>query len=209
VRVIGYTRVSTDGQAKSGAGLGAQRAAIREACKARGWELVRIATDTGSGKATASRVALNEALADLNAGNADALVASKLDRLSRNVPDFARMMAQAAKRGWSVVCLDVDVDTTTPSGELLLNVMSSFSQFERRVIGLRTKEGLAAKRASGVVLGRPSALDPAIRDRIVAERAAGRSLRAIATDLTTEGVATGHKGKQWYASSVRHIVNAA
>jgi DNA invertase Pin-like site-specific DNA recombinase len=209
MRVIGYTRVSTDGQAESGAGLEAQETAIKAECDRRGWDLVRIATDTGSGKTMAGRVQLAEALEDLDAGNADALVAAKLDRVARSVLDFAELMARASKWNWSMVVLDVAVDTSTPSGELMATVVSAFAQYERRLIGQRTRDALAAKKAAGVKLGRPRTLDPAVRARIVAERQAGRSLRAIAADLTSEGVPTARGNAIWHASAVRHIAEAA
>lgn len=207
--MIGYTRVSTDGQAESGAGLAVQEAAIQAECERRGWELVRIATDTRSGKSLTGRAQLARALGDLDAGNADALVAAKLDRVARSVLDFAGLMAQAARRGWSLVVLDVAVDTSTPSGELMATVVSAFAQYERRLIGQRTRDALAEKRAAGVILGRPRTLPQAVRDRIVAERAAGRSLRAIAADLTAEAVPTAHGNALWHASAVKQIAEAA
>jgi DNA invertase Pin-like site-specific DNA recombinase len=78
--------------------------------------------------------------------------------------------------------------------------------YERRLIGQRTRDALAAKRAAGVVLGRPRTLDSTVRQRIIAEHTAGRSFRAIAQTLTAEGVATAHGGARWYASTVRHVV---
>jgi DNA invertase Pin-like site-specific DNA recombinase len=207
MKVIGYTRVSTDGQAESGAGLDAQEAQIRVECDHRGWELVRIATDTGSGKSLAGRAELADALTDLDAGNADAMVAAKLDRVARSVLDFAELMARAARRGWSLVVLDVAVDTSTPSGELMATVVSAFAQYERRLIGQRTRDALAAKKAAGVQLGRRRTLDPAVRARIIAERASGRTLGAIAHDLNAGGVPTAHGGAQWHASTVKKIVD--
>ena len=207
MRAVGYTRVSTDGQAESGASLDAQEAAIRAECECRGWELVRMATDTGSGKSLDRRGALVEALAALDAGEAEVLIASKLDRLARSVLDFAGMMARASKRGWSISVLDVAVDTSSPSGELMATVVSAFAQYERRLIGQRTKDALAARKSAGVRLGRPRKLDPATRARILAEHSAGRSLRAIAGDLIAEGVATAHGGT-WNASTIRRVVMA-
>jgi DNA invertase Pin-like site-specific DNA recombinase len=206
MRAIGYARVSTDEQAESGAGLDAQVTSMRAECDRRGWELVRIATDAGaSGKSLNGRPELTDALAALDAGEADVLLAAKLDRVSRSVLDFAALMARAARRGWRIVVLDVNVDTTTATGELMTTVVAAFAQYERRLIGQRTRDALAAKKAAGVVLGRPRTLDPALRELIIAERAAGRSLREIAKALTTERVPTAQGGARWYASTVRHV----
>ena len=79
-------------------------------------------------------------------------------------------MATASKQGWALVALDCAVDTTTPAGEAMANVLATFAQFERRLIGQRTREALAAKRASGVRLGRPVSLPSAVSKRIAAER---------------------------------------
>ena len=206
MRAIGYARVSTDGQAESGAGLDAQVTAMRAECEHRGWELVRVATDAGaSGKSLNGRPELTDALGALDADEADVLLAAKLDRVSRSVLDFAALMARADRRGWRIVVLDVNVDTTSATGELMATVVAAFAQYERRLIGQRTRDALAVKRAAGVVLGRPRTLDPALRERIIAERASGRSLRAIAEALTAEGVPTAQGGARWYASTVRHV----
>jgi DNA invertase Pin-like site-specific DNA recombinase len=117
-------------------------------------------------------------------------------------------MARADRHGWRIAILDVNVDTTTASGELMATVVAAFAQYERRLIGQRTKDALAAKRAAGVVLGRPRTLDAAARERIIAERAAGCSLREIAEALTAEGVPTAQGGARWYASTVRHVALA-
>jgi DNA invertase Pin-like site-specific DNA recombinase len=182
---------------------------MRVECERRGWELLRIATDAGaSGKTLNGRPELAAALVALDAGEADLLLAAKLDRVSRSVLDFANLMARADRRGWRIVVLDVNVDTTTASGELMATVVAAFAQYERRLIGQRTRDALAAKRAAGVILGRPRTLDPAVRERIVAERASGRGLRAIAEGLNAEGVPTAQGGARWYASTVRHVALA-
>jgi DNA invertase Pin-like site-specific DNA recombinase len=139
---------------------------------------------------------------------AGALVVAKLDRLSRSLLDFAALMEEARTNHWAMVILDLGVDTTTPSGEMIANVMATFAQFERRLIGQRTRDALAVKQAAGVQLGRPRTLDPLIRARIVKEKAAGRSLRAIAADLKAESVPTARGGSQWHASSIRQIADS-
>lgn len=93
--------------------------------------------------------------------------------------------------GWAVVALDVNVDTTTPSGEMVAGVTAVVAQYERRLIGQRTRDGLAIKRAHGVRLGRRSELPRQVVSRIVQERAEGRSLRAIADELNRTSVPTG------------------
>jgi Resolvase, N terminal domain len=67
---------------------------------------------------------------------------AKLDRLSRSLLDFASLMEDARREGWALVILDLGIDTTTPSGEMIANVMATFAQFERRLIGQRTKDAL-------------------------------------------------------------------
>lgn len=81
------------------------------------------------------------------------LIASKLDRVSRSVRDFAGLLDRAQSRGWRLVLLDLG-DTSTAAGEMIANLIASAAQYERRLIGQRTREGLAAKRAQGVRLGR-------------------------------------------------------
>lgn len=205
--VVGYTRVSTDEQAGSGLGLAAQRTVIDDECRRRGWNLLRVCEDAGaSAKSLVGRPALAQALVTLRVHDADALVVAKLDRLSRSLLDFAGLMEQSRREGWSLVILDLGVDTTTPSGEMIANVMATFAQFERRLISQRTTEALAMKRRAGARLGRPVTLDDATVARIHRERQEGRSLRAIAEALNLDGVATGHGGAQWYASTVNAVL---
>jgi DNA invertase Pin-like site-specific DNA recombinase len=208
LRAVGYVRVSTEEQAESGLGADAQRAAIEAEASRRGWELVGIFEDTASGRSLSHRVGLEEALRTLETGGAGALVVSKLDRLSRSTKDFAILMERAQRKGWAPVVLDLGVDTTTPAGELVASVMVSVAQWERRAIGQRTKEALAAKKAQGATLGRPRVLPDQVRRRITRMRRRGLSLRAIADALNQEGVLTAQGGAKWYASTVRKILGS-
>src|SRR5207249_7537381 len=106
---------------------------------------------------------------------AKALVAAKLDRLSRSMIDFTALMATAQKHGWALVALDCAVDTTTPAGEAMANVLATFAQFERRLISQRTREALAVKKSQGVRLGRPPTMPKAVVNRIKRERAKGKT----------------------------------
>ena len=209
IRAIGYTRVSTAEQSDSGAGLDAQRSIIEFEMQRRGWQLVDIAVDAGfSAKTMTNRPALATALAHVEGGAADVLVVAKLDRLSRSVADFAALLDQAQRGGWGLVVLDLGVDTTTPAGELVANVMAAVAQWERRAIGVRTREGLAAKRAAGVRLGRPQVLLPETVTRIMTERAAGKTLQAIADGLMLDAVPTARGGASWRPSSVAAVLRS-
>jgi DNA invertase Pin-like site-specific DNA recombinase len=200
--VIGYVRVSTDEQADSRAGLEAQRAAILAEAQRRGWNEcdLTFVEDAGYSGKDLHRPGIVAALDALRHHRADALVVSKLDRLSRSMLDFAGLMDRSTREGWALVALDLGVDTTTPQGEMVAAVMAVFAQFERRLIGQRTKEALAVKKAQGVRLGRPRLTPDAVIARIRAERAAGRTLRVIADGLNADGVPTAMGGRRWYVS---------
>jgi len=204
VRALGYCRVSTDMQVESGAGLDAQRAALETEAARHGWQL-EILIDAGLSGATMNRPALVDALARLDRGDANVLLSAKLDRVSRSVKDFAGLLERAQRKGWRLVLLDLG-DTSTAAGEMTANVIASAAQYERRLVGQRTREGLAAKRAQGVRLGRPSVLPAQVVARVVAEHRAGASLRTIAAGLTADGVSTARGGGTWHASAVRAVL---
>jgi DNA invertase Pin-like site-specific DNA recombinase len=167
---------------------------------------VEIFEDAGmSGKSLSGREGLRDAIDAIERGEAEALVVSKLDRLSRSLLDFAGLMERARKRGWSLVALDLGVDTSTPSGEMMASVLATFAQFERRLIGQRTKDALAIKRSQGVVLGRAREIEGDIIERIQSLHGAGTSLADIARTLNHEGVET-PRGGRWHPSRVRQIV---
>lgn len=206
---VGYVRVSTDEQVESGAGLAAQRAAIEGECERRGWVLVEVFEDAGaSGKSMDGRPALAAALAAVESGRAAILVGAKLDRLSRSALDAASLLDRAQRSGWSLVALDLGVDTSTPAGEAMANVMAAFGQLERRMIGQRTKDALAVKRAAGVRLGRPPVLPAEVVARIVAEHRDGGSWSGIARKLNVDGVPTAHGGRCWWPSTARKVALA-
>jgi len=196
--------VSTEEQGVSGLGLQAQRSAIIAECQRRGWELIEIAEDIGSGKSL-KRPGVNAALAALAAGDAKALVVAKLDRLSRSMLDFARIMSTAQKESWALVALDVNVDTSTPSGEAMAHMLATFAQFERRLISERTKAALAQKRAAGVRLGGAPEIPPEVEARIRRDRADGVPYRKIAEALNTQGVPTA-RGGRWHLSTVQRVL---
>jgi DNA invertase Pin-like site-specific DNA recombinase len=204
MRLVGYVRVSTEEQGRSRLGLDAQRASITAYAGAGEHSLVW-AEDVGLSAKSMKRPALADALQSLKRGQADAIVVAKLDRLSRSVQDFAGILDTARKQDWAVIALDLGVDTTTPAGELVANVMAAVAQWERRTISVRTSEALVAAQARGVQLGRPVAVGDAVVARIHADRAAGLSFSRIARALNDEGVPTAHGGSAWHTTTIQRI----
>jgi DNA invertase Pin-like site-specific DNA recombinase len=207
VRVLAYVRVSSDEQADSRAGLEAQRAAIQAECMRRAWEIVEVIEDAGYSAKDMRRPGVQAALDELERGRADGLVVAKLDRLSRSMLDFTALMAKAQKQGWALVALDCAVDTTTPAGEAMAHVLATFAQFERRLIGQRTREALAVKRKQGVRLGRPQSIPPRLARRIRSMRTRGLTLQAICDKLNSEGVPTPRGGSTWRPTSLRAVLS--
>lgn len=205
--VILYTRVSSDEQAQSRAGLDAQRTDLLSESERRGWQgRTLVIEDAGYSARDLNRPGMQRALAMLASGEAGTLVVSKLDRLSRSLLDFAGLMAQSESEGWSLVALDLGVDTGTAQGEMLASVLAAFAQFERRLISQRTRDGLAAKRNQGVRLGRPVEMTPELRARLATMRGQGMTYRAIAGTLTSEGVPTARGSAVWYPSTVKNAL---
>jgi DNA invertase Pin-like site-specific DNA recombinase len=206
--VVGYVRVSTDEQAVSGLGLAAQRAAIEAECARRGWGLVAIHEDALSGKSL-DRPGMAAALAAVESGAASAIVVAKLDRLSRSLSDFAGLMVRARAGRWNLVAVDLGIDLATAAGEFMANVMASAAQWERRIIGQRTKDALAVKRAQGARLGRPQMVPADLVARLRTAHEAGSGWSALARQFNAEGVPTAHGGSRWYPSTVRAVVMSA
>jgi DNA invertase Pin-like site-specific DNA recombinase len=210
-RVVLYRRVSTEEQQL---GLDSQLAFLEVEAERRGWTDVEWVTDEAVSGATPAedRPALGPVLATLQPG--DVLVVHKLDRLSRSVLDFARLLERAEKGAWSIVVLDLGVDMTSPQGKLVANILVAVAQWEREVIALRIKEGMARSpktmgrpRGSGVSKGsQPSALSPQLLAAVEDLRDAGKSPHQIALRLNAQGHRS-PRGKDWHRTSVRRLLD--
>ena len=202
---LGYVRVSTAEQAIEGASLDAQRAALTAEAARRGWDCELVA-DEGFSAKDLRRPGLASALERLDQGAADALIAVRLDRVSRSVADFAGLLARAKKRTWRVVLLSPNLDTEDPAGKFTAHVLAAAAEYERDLIGARTREGMAQRRAEGVHVGRPRSVPMHVVERIVLDRANGSTLNQIAVRLTEEGVPTARGGLRWSISSVQGVL---
>jgi DNA invertase Pin-like site-specific DNA recombinase len=165
--IVGYARVSTDGQT-----LTAQQSALSEAGCA------RIFSEKESGAKT-DRAQLAKAIAALAEG--DTLIVCKLDRLARSTRDLLNTLAEIAAAGATFKSLgDPWCDTTTPHGRLMLTVLGGLAEFERHLILARTSEGRGRAKARGVRFGRKPKLTAHQQQEALARRAAGEALVEIA-----------------------------
>lgn len=207
-RALAYIRVSTEIQVVDGASLDAQTSALEAEALRRGWN-VEVVADCGLSGKNLQRPGLQEALRRLDAGEADALLAVRLDRISRSVADFAGLLARANKRGWRLIVVSPSLDSGDAAGKFTAHVLAAAAEYERDLIGIRTKEGMAQRRAEGVHVGRPHVLPQDVLTRIVADRATGMTIRAIAKQLTDEGVSTARGGAVWSPSSVQGVLSSS
>ena len=205
---LAYCRVSTLDQAEHGASLDAQEATLRAEAARRGWDVEVIREEGKSAKNVTGRPLLMEALGRLDKGSADVLLSVRLDRVSRSVVDFAGLMERAQRRSWGLVFTATAIDTTDPGGRFSAHIHIAAAEFERALISVRTREGMAQRKAEGATFGREVAADflPTYR-RVLAMHADGQTLNAIARVLNAEGVSTA-RGGTWHASTVRAIVTS-
>jgi DNA invertase Pin-like site-specific DNA recombinase len=215
---IEYVRVSTRGQGRSGLGLEAQREAIQRFCEAERFHIVEsfVEIESAKGDTLERRPKLKAALKaarkikDEDYRSAPIVVA-KLDRLSRDVHFISGLMTERVP----FICADLGRDTDP----FLLHIYAQFAEKERRMIALRTREGLARAKARGVKLGgeneqslrnkaeadaRAQALRPILTD-IVGENH-DMSGTAIAAELNRRKVETLRPGSRWHAQTVIRVM---
>ena len=226
MKVIGYIRVSTEEQASNGQSLDTQRAKIEGYAKLYDLELVAIVEDAGQSGKTLARQGLQQALGVLRRGEAEGIVITKLDRLTRSVADWQTLIDGyfGEKAGKQLFSVSDSIDTRTAAGRLVLNVLLSVAQWERETIGERTKDALQHRIRNGQRCGkvrfgydlgpdgRTLIENPAEQEvlRLVAQlRAEGRPLRAIAAELTTRGVPTKEGNPAWTHTTVDRLLKRA
>lgn len=196
VRCAIYTRKSTeDGLEQEFNSLHAQR----EACEAyilsqrhEGWTLIPDDFDDGgfSGGSMA-RPGLQRLLAEIEAGRVDVIVVYKVDRLTRSLADFAKIVERLDARQASFVSVTQAFNTTTSMGRLTLNVLLSFAQFEREVTGERIRDKIAASKKKGLWMGGPVPLGYVVKERkLVVEPTEAEQVRHIMRRYVGSGSST-------------------
>lgn len=204
LRIIGYVRVSTDMQ---DIGPEVQIDELVAEAKRMDWELTIVREDAVSAATVAKRPLMLQALADLKAKRYDGLAVSKLDRLSRNMEDGTRLLADSQRQGWRIVCLDLGVDTATIMGAGMFNMALNFAEIERRMIGKRTKDAMAKLKETKHV-GRPRGLPADVVAAVVGMREQGQTMASIAAQLNADGVATSNGQGEWTSSKVQSVLKS-
>jgi DNA invertase Pin-like site-specific DNA recombinase len=230
MRVIGYTRVSTDRQADDGLGLEIQSQAIQAWVETNGHELVSMASDRGisGAKELDDRPGLADAIGALKDKNADGVVVYRLDRLARDLVLQEQLLAEVRRQGGDIFSTSsaeagyLADDPDDPSRKLIRQILGAVSEYERGMITLRLKAGRRQKsERGGFAYGSPSfgyrsegktlvtdTAEAETRQRILALRAGGATLRTIAGVLEGEGRMP-KRSNRWHPESIRRVISAS
>lgn len=230
-RAVAYIRVSTDKQAEEGLSLETQVAQVRAYAGLYGIDLVAPAGGEGPSQPflmddlsakSLDRPGLQRVLAMLRSGEADAVIVTKLDRLTRSVRDLATLLEEHfAEGGSQLFSVSEQIDTRTAGGRLVLNILASVSQWEREVIGERTKAVMQHMKRQGRYVGGRVPYGRRLEGDVLVDfateqltiesarelRKSGLSLRAVGAALTRHGIRP-RCGGTWSAMQVKRLVAA-
>lgn len=215
---IGYIRVSSEDQARSGLSLESQEEKVRAMATVKGIQLCDVVSDEGESAKSLDRPGLQRILELVGTRKIGGIIIAKLDRLSRRVQDFGELMDTFEAKGVTLISCVETVDTSTAAGRMCLNVSMSFAQFEREVICERTRDALQAKLKRGEACGNvaygyqrgedgKAVLEPN-EQRIIAviraRRSDGVTYQKIADQLNERGELT-RSGDQWKPQYIYNI----
>lgn len=223
MRIIAYSRVSTQDQSDNGVSLQAQRAKLAAYAGVYDLEVVEFIEDAGESAKSLNRPGLQRALAMLRNGQADGLAIVKLDRLTRSVGDFQTLIDGyfGEKAGKQLFSVSDSIDTRTAAGRLVLNVLLSVAQWEREATGERTKSALQHKISCRQRVGKvrygfdlgadgkslvPNGVEQSAIALMHELRTAGFSLRQVAKELTDRGISTKEGLANWTHTAVAYIL---
>lgn len=210
-RAISYARVSTGAQAASGLSIDAQYRAISEAAASHGWQIVaHIADEAVSGAVPVNeRPALSAALAQLDRGEADMLVATRIDRIARDTLETLLLFDRAKRADWELLTLDAPEGIRTHDGRLLVGILAVIAAHEAGMARARTIAALQTAQRNGTRLGRPSRVPEDARALAAQLHADGCSLREIAAALGVAGILTATGKATWHHSRVATLLDNA
>lgn len=181
-----YLRVSQDSQTTEN-----QFRILQEVAERSGWTVVEVFEDAGvsGAKGRDKRPGYDALLKAVHRREIDMIAAFAVDRLGRSLPDLVAFLSDIQARGCDLYLHQQNVDTSTPSGRMLFQMLAVFAEFERSIITSRINAGLARARANGVQFGRPN-LSLERRTKVQKALGEGHSIRAVAkaTGVSTASV---------------------
>lgn len=166
-RSLGYMRVSTIMQVEGGISMNAQQAQIEAVCERQGWPLTEIIDDPASSASSLNRPGMQRMLTAVKNRDVNRVIVSCLDRLTRDTRDALALEAFFRENGVDLVMADGDCDTDTPSGRLFFILRAAFAEYERSLIGERTRKAMRKRRQDGLCVGHTPFGFDRIGDRLV------------------------------------------
>lgn len=205
MRMIGYVRVSTNDQ---GLSIEAQTQRLEIEAKINGWRMQVLVDEGQSGaKSPLQRPALAKALDLIEQGVVEGIVVTKLDRIARSMFDLVTLLEESKRGGWSLVALDLGINTGTPEGRLVAGIMGSIAEWERARISERIVEALAAAKLRGTKVGAPRHYPAEARNIAIELKQRGLNNTQIARALAEAGVLT-KSGNLLSTTQVRRLLDA-
>ena len=176
-RVAIYLRVSTDGQTTEN-----QRLDLVRVAEKAGWDVVEVYEDAGvsGAKGREQRPAFDKLCKDATRRHFDVVMAWSVDRLGRSLQDLVGFLNDLHGMKVDLFLHQQGIDTTTPAGKAMFQMLGVFAEFERSMIQERVKAGLARAKAEGKTLGRPRVVDQKMADAVLSAKGDGLSVRMIA-----------------------------
>ena len=185
-----------------------QRGELEREAERMGHNLVIVEELAASANSISTRPKIQAVLTALKAGKYHGIMVSKLDRLSRNMEDGARLLADPQRQRWRIICLALGVDATTIMGAGMYNMALNFAEIERKFIGQRTRAGMPEiKRATGKHMGRAATLPLETMLHVHRLKIEGLSMRKIAERLSVEKIQSA-TGRSWHASTVKAVLES-
>lgn len=204
--IVGYSRVSTSEQAENGVSLDAQKEKINAYATVKDWELAFTVADPGESGKHLNRLGIGSLIGMIKRREVSQVIVTKLDRLTRSVTDLNYLVRLFEEYDVALVSIAESLDATTATGRLMMNLLASVSQWEREIIGERTKDALRHLKAQGKPYCRPVMNDKEVIGKISELRQLGMSLAGVAKELNNIGFKTA-RGGVWHASTVKGIID--
>ncbi|MDP3987463.1 MAG: recombinase family protein [Nanoarchaeota archaeon] len=174
-----YVRVSTLEQATQGFSLNAQQEALENYAKALGYDVFKIYRDEGRSAKDLKRPEMTQMLADAEAGKFSAIFTYKLDRFSRSLKDLILTIDKLKGLGIDFVSLQDKIETASASGKLMFHIISAFAEFERNIIGDRTKFGMQRKAKEGGFITKAPKGYKLVNKKLIADEKESEKVREI------------------------------